>query len=144
MAETVAFNADIQQLMFLIVFTFYSNKGLNGIKLALKVLNGYYAKVGKAHGSSDGVSVNIIDGLEVGESDFSKGFAEIEFKEETAAAVFEYVTKEKAMQYSTKEKEVEYKTKVSVYLGNEVAEYSEAKHRCRPSRTRCSSTGGVS
>ena len=31
-------------------------KGLNGIKMALKVLNDYYAKADKAHSSSDGAS----------------------------------------------------------------------------------------
>ena len=40
-------------------------KGLNGMKLALKVLNEYYAKADKAHSSSDGASSGIIGLLEV-------------------------------------------------------------------------------
>merc|ERR1719498_1753560 len=59
-------------------------KGLNGIKLALKVLNEYYSKADKAHSSSDGASSGIIGLLEVCESDFSKGLAEMKAAEESA------------------------------------------------------------
>merc|ERR1719162_1392310 len=52
-------------------------KGLNGVKMALKVLNDYYAKADKAHSSSDGASTGIIGLLEVCESDFSKGLTEM-------------------------------------------------------------------
>merc|ERR1719281_836484 len=56
-------------------------KGLNGVKMALKVLNDYYAKADKAHSSSDGASSGIIGLLEVCESDFSKGLAEMKAAE---------------------------------------------------------------
>merc|ERR1719198_1572834 len=59
-------------------------KGLNGVKMALKVLNDYYAKADKAHSSSDGASTGIIGLLEVCESDFSKGLAEMKAAEESA------------------------------------------------------------
>merc|ERR1719258_860618 len=59
-------------------------KGLNGVKLALKVLNEYYAKADKAHSSSDGASSGIIGLLEVCESDFSKNLAEMNAAEESA------------------------------------------------------------
>merc|ERR1719326_2210779 len=49
-----------------------TEKGLNGVKLALKVLNEYYSK-DAAHGSAGGgASSGIIGLLEVCESDFSK------------------------------------------------------------------------
>merc|ERR1719390_409923 len=53
-------------------------KGIKGVKLALKVLNEYYAKEGKAHSSADGAGGGIIGLLEVVESDFTKGLAEME------------------------------------------------------------------
>jgi chromosome segregation ATPase len=62
-------------------------KGLNGVKMALKVLNDYYAKADKAHDSADGASTGIIGLLEVCESDFSKGLAEMKAAEESAISV---------------------------------------------------------
>merc|ERR1712178_171685 len=71
-------------------------KGLNGVKLALKVLNEYYAKADKAHSSSDGASSGIIGLLEVCESDFSKNLAEMNAAEESAQAAYDEETKEAA------------------------------------------------
>merc|ERR1719336_2281460 len=48
------------------------DKGLAGLKQALKVLNEYYAQEGKAHGASEGAGGGIISLLEVCEADFSK------------------------------------------------------------------------
>ena len=59
-------------------------KGVKGVKLALKVLNEYYAKEDKSHSSADGASTGIIGLLEVCESDFSKGLAEMVAAEESA------------------------------------------------------------
>ena len=56
---------------------------MNGIKLALKVLNEYYAKADKAHDSGDGASTGIIGLLEVVASEFSKGLTEMNASEET-------------------------------------------------------------
>merc|ERR1719401_2390912 len=99
-------------------------KGLNGVKLALKVLNEYYAKEGKAHTAADGAGASIIGLLEVVESDFSKDLAEIESVEETSAAEYETETKENAVEKTTKDKDVEYKTKESAFLTKEAAEHS--------------------
>merc|ERR1719327_1454029 len=44
-------------------------KGIKGVRLALKVLNDYYAKADKAHSSADGAGSGIIGLLEVCESD---------------------------------------------------------------------------
>merc|ERR1712019_202633 len=69
-------------------------QGLQGVKLALKILNDYYAKAGKAHASADGAGNGIIGLLEVIESDFTKGLAEMIATEQTAVATHERETKE--------------------------------------------------
>merc|ERR1719389_4203 len=69
-------------------------KGVDGVKLALKVLNEYYAKDDKAHGSADGAGSGIIGLLEVCEADFSKGLAEMIATEEAAVAEYDGTTKE--------------------------------------------------
>merc|ERR1719473_2680306 len=96
-------------------------KGLNGIKTALKVLRDYYAKADKAHSSADGASTGIIGLLEVCESDFSKGLAEMVATEEEAAALYEQETKENAVEKVTKTKDAEYKKKEYVGLDKAVA-----------------------
>merc|ERR1719194_288653 len=68
-------------------------KGVEGVKLALKVLNEYYAKEDKAHDSAEGAGGGIIGLLEVVESDFTKGLAEMTATEEAAVAEYEQVTK---------------------------------------------------
>merc|ERR1712194_380767 len=52
-------------------------KGLSGIKAALKVLNEYYAKEDKSHDAADGAGSGIISLLEVCEADFSKKLAQV-------------------------------------------------------------------
>merc|ERR1719482_2504160 len=69
-------------------------KGIEGVKLALKVLNEYYAKGDKAHSSADGAGSGIIGLLEVCEADFSKGLAEMTATEQTAASEYDKETKE--------------------------------------------------
>jgi len=97
-------------------------KGLAGVKMALKVLNEYYAKSDTAHTAASGAGANIIGLLEVVESDFSKNLAEIESAEETAAADYDRETKENSVEKTTKDKDVEHKSAESVYLDKESAE----------------------
>merc|ERR1712194_599963 len=61
-------------------------KGLSGIKAALKVLNEYYAKEDKSHDAADGAGSGIISLLEVCEADFSKNLAQVTTDEEMAVA----------------------------------------------------------
>ena len=102
-------------------------QGLEGVKTALKVLNEYYAKEDKAHASADGAGSGIIGLLEVCESDFSKGLAEMTSTEETAKSAFEQESKENDIEKSTKEQDVKYKTKESTDLDKSVAETSNDK-----------------
>merc|ERR1712194_625639 len=87
-------------------------KGLTGIKTALKVLNEYYTK-DKAHDSADGASSGIVGLLEVCEADFSKNLAQVIADEESAVAEYEKVTKENEIEKTTKDQAVKYKTKES-------------------------------
>jgi len=102
-------------------------KGIEGVKMALKVLNDYYAKEDKAHGSADGAGSGIIGLLEVCESDFTKGLAEMTATEESAAAEYETTTKENEITKATKTQDVKYKTKEAKSLDKSIAETSADK-----------------
>merc|ERR1740133_153881 len=69
-------------------------QGVSGVQKALSVLRDYYASEGKSHSSADGAGSGIIGMLEVVESDFSKGLAEMEVTESTAAAQYDRVSKQ--------------------------------------------------
>jgi chromosome segregation ATPase len=97
-------------------------QGLKGVKLALKILNEYYAKAGKAHGSSDGAGGGIVGMLEVIESDFTKTITEMVAAEQMAADTFEKDAKEAAVAKTTKEQDVKYKTKAFTGLDKKVGE----------------------
>jgi chromosome segregation ATPase len=99
-------------------------QGLKGVKLALKILNDYYAKAGKSHSSADGAGSGIIGMLEVIESDFTKGLTEMVAAEQTAAATFDRETKENAIEKTTKGQDVKYKTKEAAGLDKKAAELS--------------------
>merc|ERR1719316_2638469 len=95
--------------------TFEENKaemeqGIEGVKLALKVLRDYYAKEDKGHDAGEGAGAGIIGMLEVVESDFSKGLEELISAEETAIAEFEKTTQENKVAKATKEQDLKYKT----------------------------------
>merc|ERR1740121_3426557 len=99
-------------------------KGLDGIKLALKILTEYYAKSDKAHAAADGAGGGIIGLLEVVESDFSKGLAEMIATEDSSQAAYEQETKENEIDKANKDQDVKYKTKESKDLDKAVAEDS--------------------
>merc|ERR1712151_1016813 len=52
-------------------------KGITGLKLALKILNEYYGSTDKAHAAAEGAASSITGLLEVCEADFSKNLAQI-------------------------------------------------------------------
>mmetsp|Transcript_26920 Transcript_26920/g.41829 ORF Transcript_26920/g.41829 Transcript_26920/m.41829 type:complete len:417 (-) Transcript_26920:64-1314(-) len=100
------------------------SQGIDGVKMALKVLNEYYAKEDKAHGAAEGAGEGIIGLLEVVESDFTKGLAEMIATEESAAAEYDQLTKENEITKATKDQDVKYKTKESKGLDKDIAEAS--------------------
>merc|ERR1712153_50434 len=97
-------------------------KGLSGIKAALKVLNEYYAKEDKSHDAADGAGSGIISLLEVCEADFSKNLAQVTTDEEMAVAEYEKETKENELEKTTKSQDVKYKAKESKELDKYAAE----------------------
>merc|ERR1712039_832727 len=68
--------------------------------------------------------MGIIGLLEVVESDFTKGLAEMTAEEEGAQNLYETQTKENEIEKATKEQDVKYKTKESTELDTSVAETS--------------------
>merc|ERR1719327_1397849 len=102
-------------------------QGVKGVKMALKVLRDYYAQDDKSHDSADGAGSGIIGLLEVCESDFSKGLAELIANEEAAVAEYDTATKENEIEKAMKTQDVKYKTKEAKGLDKEVAELSSDK-----------------
>merc|ERR1719171_729897 len=75
-------------------------QGIEGVKMALKVLKEYYAK-GDAT-AAEGAGSGIIGLLEVCESDFTKGLTEMTAQEETAAANHETYSKQNEIDTTAK------------------------------------------
>merc|ERR1719243_372916 len=99
-------------------------QGIEGVKLALKILTEYYAKDDKSHESADGAGHGIIGLLEVVESDFTKGLAEMTASEQSAAADYDRLTKENEISKAMKMQDVKYKTKDAKGLDKDIAEAS--------------------
>merc|ERR1719254_485804 len=100
-------------------------KGLDGVKLALKVLREYYEnekKEDESYKAADGAGGGIIGLLEVIESDLSKGLAEMIASEETAASDYDKTTKENEITKATKDQDVKYKTQEYKGLDKAIAE----------------------
>merc|ERR1719161_2942084 len=97
-------------------------QGIEGVKLALKILTEYYASEDKAHEAAEGAGGTIIGLLEVCESDFTKLLTEMIATEETAAQEYEVQTKENEVTRVTKEQDVKYKTKEYTELDKALVE----------------------
>jgi len=107
-AEYVKSKADLEQ-------------GLEGVKLALKILREYYAKEDKAHAAAEGAGSSIIGLLEVIESDLTTGLAGVIATEKSAQAEYESETKENEIEKNAKEQDVKYKSKTAADLDLAVA-----------------------
>jgi len=84
-------------------------KGLTGIKAALKVLRDYYAS--KPDSGSQGAAGGIVGLIEVCETDFTRGLAEANAVESEAQTSYDAETKDNALTKVMKDKDVEFKTK---------------------------------
>jgi len=96
-------------------------EGIQGIKLALKILKEYYASDAQ-HEAATGAGAGIIGLLEVVESDFTKTLMEIETTEQTSAAEYDRQSKENEILKATMEQDVKYKTKESTELDESIGE----------------------
>jgi len=99
-------------------------QGVAGVQKALSVLRDYYAAEGKSHSSADGAGSGIIGMLEVVESDFSKGLAEMEVTESTAASDYDRVSKQNDIARTMKNQDVKYKAKEAAGLAKSASETS--------------------
>merc|ERR1712187_393250 len=77
-------------------------KGLAGVKLALKVLKEYYAS-DAAHDAAVGAAGGIISLLETIESDMTKMLAALLTQEDTSVAEYERLSNQNAIEKATKE-----------------------------------------
>merc|ERR1719262_350193 len=107
--------------------TFTSNKadmeaGIEGVKIALKVLRDYYAKADKSHVAAEGAGAGIIGLIEVAESDFVKGLAEMEENMANQKAAYESTTKENEITTTAKNQDVKYKSQEITQLTKALAE----------------------
>merc|ERR1719273_1616755 len=102
-------------------------KGIEGVKMSLKILNDYYGAEHADHETATGAATGIIGLLEVVESDFTKGLAEIVATEQNAAAAYDQQTKQNEIEKVTKDQDVKYKTKEAAGLDKSVAELSSDK-----------------
>jgi len=101
-------------------------QGLQGVKLALKVLSDYYDS-DASHNAAEGAGSSIIGLLEVAESDLEKELAEVIATEEMAAATYDKETKENTVDKATKDQDVKYKSKEADELDAAVAEATADK-----------------
>jgi len=104
-------------------------RGIKGVKQALKVLREYYAKDAALvqEDSSSAGAEGIIGLLEVCESDFSKGLAEMVAGEEASANEYKTTTDENNVAKAAKEQDAKYKTKEHVGLDKSVADLKADK-----------------
>merc|ERR1719274_177169 len=103
------------------------DQGLEGIKLALKVLREFYGSFMQVqdavqNGKASGAGGGIIAMLEVIEADFTKEIEEMVAAEEAAQEEYDKITQENELAKTTKTQDVKYKTKESKELDAAVAE----------------------
>merc|ERR1719476_1194270 len=102
-------------------------KGIAGIKLAMKILNDYYSS-DAAHEAAGGAAGGIIALLETIEADFSKNLAQITADEEAALAAYEAATKENQIDRTAKEQSAKYKNQESKSLDKSSAELTSDRN----------------
>jgi chromosome segregation ATPase len=95
--------------------------GIEGVKIALKILREYYAK-DKSHVAAEGAGAGIIGLIEVAESDFTKGLAEQEANYANQKAAHEATTKENEITTTAKNQDVKYKTQEITQLTKALSE----------------------
>jgi len=85
------------------------DQGLQGIKLALKILNDYFSK--NSESGSSGAGSGIIGMLEVVESDLTKSLAELQASEDMSERTHDKLSQQNYITKTMKGGDVKYKTK---------------------------------
>jgi len=104
--------------------------GLEGVRMALKILRDYYAQGAalvqqpsvSVHSQASDDATGIIGLLEVAESDFARSLAESQSDEDNAQNVYEKTTQDTRVSRATKESEVEYKTQEAARVESVIAD----------------------
>jgi len=96
-------------------------KGLEGIKLALKILKEYYSSDAE-HNAAVGAGGGIISLLETIESDMTKMLASLMYQEDTSVAEYERLSRKNEIEKATKEQDVAYKVRESKQLDKSTSE----------------------
>jgi len=94
--------------------------GIEGVKKALEILRDYYAQGSK--GAAAGAGGGVVSMLEVVESDFTKGLAEMETSEASGSAEYEKVSYMNKVTKTSKGQDVKYKTKEAAGLDKSTSE----------------------
>jgi len=95
--------------------------GIEGVKKALSVLRDYYAK-DAGHAAAGGAGGGIVSMLEVVESDFTKGLAEMETAESSATTEYDKVSFMNKVSTTSKNQDVKYKSKEAAGLAKSTSE----------------------
>merc|ERR1719291_508552 len=90
----------------------------------MKVLKDYYSSDGDDHGAASGAGSGIIGLLEVIESDFSQGLAEIEANEDNAARAYKQETDENQVETASKQQDVKFKSQEVTSLEKQISDNS--------------------
>lgn len=106
-------------------------QGLVGVRLALKILRGYYGSDGTAHAAADGTASGIVGLLEVVESDFTKSSTSLQTSESAAISEFKQQSKENEVLKAGMEQDVRYKKKETMELDRSVAEATSDRGTAR-------------
>merc|ERR1719160_978381 len=93
-------------------------QGIEAVKKALAVLRDYYSSGEGQTGAGNG----IVSMLEVVESDFTKGLADMETTEASAVTEYKKVTYMNEVSTTSKDQDVKYKTKEAAGLDKATAE----------------------
>lgn len=107
-------------------------QGLDGVRMALKVLREYYTSDGASlvqqpagpgsHEAASGAGSSIIGMLEVVESDMGRSLANENMNEEVAATAYEKLSMENKVMKAMKEQDVKYKVKEAAELDKKAME----------------------
>lgn len=97
-------------------------KGLEGVKLAIKLLREYYAKTDASHNMAAGGVSGVVGLLETIESDMTRTLAELMTDEDSAAEEYDKMSRRNEIEKTVKEQDVKYKLKESKELDKSIAE----------------------